>query len=451
MGACSLVEETNCPAQACPTGTVCLAGACATSCTLDTDCPGGPCIDVTIGGTTIRGCGDARRMDAGVADAGVVDAAGDAGAPPQIVMLAAGERTACALTSAGAVWCWGGNESGQLGDGVSTHDGSCTDPSGTFDDHSVAPVSAAITDALQITLGHAHACVRVLGTSSAGEARCWGENGAGQLGHTGAGAGSPIPVRVVDGVGATITGILQLDLYANSSVARTASGLLGWGDGFDGQLGFDAASGYVDIPQPWTATGLTLTDFDITQAGAGIDTDGAVRTWGRDDHGALGRGTTDGLVHEDFAPVAGVSGALAIDHGYMAACARTATEVSCWGYPWTALGRDGDHSACPDAEGSACARPVMGLPAGEIVDVAISSSTLCIVMMGGDVYCTSPTSDTLVRRTGLVPMASLVAGDEFFCGVTLDRRIFCWGRGTCGQTGDANHPAVGDPNEIVIR
>ncbi len=46
------------------------------------------------------------------------------GAPAEIAGLggvtaiAAGAAHSCALRSDGSVWCWGGNQSGQLGDGV---------------------------------------------------------------------------------------------------------------------------------------------------------------------------------------------------------------------------------------------------------------------------------------------------------------------------------------------
>ncbi|HEY5515499.1 MAG TPA: hypothetical protein VIK12_04765 [Pengzhenrongella sp.] len=38
--------------------------------------------------------------------------------PSSVASVVAGYTTSCALTTAGAMWCWGQNNYGQLGDGT---------------------------------------------------------------------------------------------------------------------------------------------------------------------------------------------------------------------------------------------------------------------------------------------------------------------------------------------
>lgn len=81
--------------------------------------------------------------------------------------LVADYRHTCALSSAGQAYCWGANNSGQLGDNTTTTQYTpvaVQQPSGvTF---------------VSISLGSAHTCAR----TSGGQAYCWGLNTRGQLG-----------------------------------------------------------------------------------------------------------------------------------------------------------------------------------------------------------------------------------------------------------------------------
>ena len=75
--------------------------------------------------------------------------------------------SACGLSTAGALYCWGGNGNGQLGDGTTT---AHLTPSPV-----TMPPGVGFTD---FTLGGAWGC----GLAPNGVAYCWGANGNGHLG-----------------------------------------------------------------------------------------------------------------------------------------------------------------------------------------------------------------------------------------------------------------------------
>jgi alpha-tubulin suppressor-like RCC1 family protein len=90
-----------------------------------------------------------------------------AGLAHGVVAITAGGGHSCALTSRGAVKCWGSNYLGELGDGTTTRRLTPVAVSGLF--RGVRALAAG---------GEAHGCA----VMSAGSVKCWGYNGYGQLG-----------------------------------------------------------------------------------------------------------------------------------------------------------------------------------------------------------------------------------------------------------------------------
>jgi alpha-tubulin suppressor-like RCC1 family protein len=84
----------------------------------------------------------------------------------------------CAATAAGAAYCWGENEKGQIGDGTTA-------------DRSVPKAVAGGLTFLTIDAGFRHTC----GRASTGTVYCWGSSGAGQLGN-GTNSMSTVPAKV---------------------------------------------------------------------------------------------------------------------------------------------------------------------------------------------------------------------------------------------------------------
>jgi alpha-tubulin suppressor-like RCC1 family protein len=135
-------------------------------------------------------------------------------APVVLSAIAAGYYQTCALDTGGGAWCWGANESGQLGDGS------------TQDRDQPAMVAGGRTYSW-LAAGDRFAC----GLSS-GAAWCWGANRQGELGSTGGGSSHPLLVPGTSGLRllAAASGASTVGGAAPYACGVTASGVtLCWG------------------------------------------------------------------------------------------------------------------------------------------------------------------------------------------------------------------------------
>ncbi|MEN9595258.1 MAG: hypothetical protein RLY23_1741, partial [Actinomycetota bacterium] len=99
------------------------------------------------------------------------------------VAISTGESHSCALLADGTAKCWGNNASGQLGNNTTTSS-------------SIPVVVSGLASAVAISAGASgfHSCALL----ADGTAKCWGNNGYGELGN-GTTTNSSIPV-VVSGI-----------------------------------------------------------------------------------------------------------------------------------------------------------------------------------------------------------------------------------------------------------
>ncbi|HEY3360152.1 MAG TPA: hypothetical protein VGQ83_43270, partial [Polyangia bacterium] len=228
-----------------------------------------------------------------------VTVGGDVTPLAAIVDLATGPHT-CAALADGAVWCWGRNTAGEIGDGTATNP------------HlALTAVGGLPARAVAVGVGTAHTCALLV----TGKVACWGANASGQLGNAGAGGGSPGPVMVERSVGVELTGAVAIHAAGDTTCAVLADGTARcWGDGANGQLGDGSAGPAVT---PVVVGGGTTPLHDVVAIATGARTC-ALRA--------------DGAIHCYGAAAPAVTGAVGVSVGAAHACVLlTGGTAACWG------------------------------------------------------------------------------------------------------------------------
>ena len=341
-----------------------------------------------------------------------------------ITSIAAGPLDTCAVTVAGAAKCWGSNYYGQLGNGTN--------------DDSLTPVSVTglTTTAASISVGNAHACA----VTTAGAAKCWGQNSTGQLGNNSV-TDSSTPVSVAG----LSSGVAAIAAGFDYSCAVLTSGVVKcWGANDFGQLG----NGTQDASlTPVTVTGLTgASKIAVSSAqlshSCALTTAGAMACWGNNGDGELGDGTDN--LHTTFITPTGMgSNVKDMDVGNSHTCSvTTAGAALCWGFGGQGqLGNDRTFDRyLPE--------PVTGLSSG-VGSISGGVDHSCAVLTTGGVKCwgynvdgelgdgTTNGSIVPVSTYGLSSgMTSVSAGGYHTCGVSTAGAAKCWGGNGYGQLGD---------------
>ncbi|CAM5347291.1 chromosome condensation regulator RCC1 [Streptomyces tanashiensis] len=224
---------------------------------------------------------------------------------------AAGGQSALAVRG-GRVLAWGTNDYGQLGNGLTTpdKDGPATRPVAVQSLNRVTDVSGGC--------GHSVA-LREDGTVWA-----WGRNDFGQLGNgTTINRNTPQKVPGLDHVVAISAGCLH-------TLALTAEGTVkAWGHNNNGQLGDDSTE-HSQVPVDTRhLDGARKVFAGAYQSYAVLD-DGSVRAWGWNGHGQLGDGTT--VSRTTPVPVPGLSDVQDMACGWQHTLAVLADQsVLAWG------------------------------------------------------------------------------------------------------------------------
>lgn len=244
-------------------------------------------------------------------------------------MISAGYSHTCGVATNGSAYCWGSNESGELGNGTVGQDSPTP-----------ALVSGGLTFA-SVSAGGVYTC----GVTTAGAGYCWGSNGYGVLGD-GTTTDSPVPVQVAGGLQLAS---ISAGVYHTCAVTVNGAAYC-WGEAGNGQLGTGLTSLSSSTPLA-VAGGHTFASIAVGELSTcAVTTAGAGYCWGSGSFGSLGNGSTD----QADSPVA-VSGSLALASvsagiSFHACGLDTGNTIYCWGYDNSGelgLGTAGGFSATP--------------------------------------------------------------------------------------------------------
>lgn len=351
-----------------------------------------------------------------------------------VAAIAAGADHTCALTNSGTVKCWGRNANAQLGAG------------GTSDSN-IPVVVPGLTQAKAIATGVDHTCALMV----AGEMKCWGANSDGQLG--GGTTSSRSAPSTVSGLATDVQSIAAGKRHT-CAVAGNGSGQC-WGGNGSGELG-DGTNTATSTPRavPEVPGGLVAISTKQSHSCA-LSTVGGVKCWGDNSQGQLGDGSTansNGLRDVAFFS----SGVAKIAVGGSHTCALTlAAAVHCWGR--NQFGQIGDGTTT----NSSAAKPVNGLGRGVIAITAGLYHTCALTQVGG-VQCwgrnevgqlgdgAGADSSSPKPVTGLASdVTAIAAGSYHTCALTASGEIQCWGYNGNGQLGDGTIDAASSPRQVI--
>ncbi len=314
-------------------------------------------------------------------------------------------------------------------------------------DEAVVPQNVpGIKDAVGIAAGLSHTCVIHKG----GAVSCWGINSFGQLGD-GTKQRSSSPVDV--------TGLTDaIELAGGTSfmcALRKDHSVSCWGANYSGQLGDGTTT---DRGSPASVKGVSkaVTIAAAEHHACAVHDDGTVSCWGRSDDGQIGNGVVTKAADPPVPPtkLGGLSDIVQVAAAARFACARQkGGRVFCWGNNQFGQLGNGNANTTPNPS------PIIVPSLGDAIFIWTGYEHACAVRKSGAVACWgsaeegqlgfgSPSTDASIASPvaviGVTNVQFVWTGGNRSCALRSDGKAFCWGQNTLGQLGNGTKdPAYG--------
>lgn len=359
-----------------------------------------------------------------------------------IVKIEAEERSVCALSAAGNVWCWGGNDTGELG-------------IPGFTNQSRPALVPALTNVIDISRGLGFACALF----SNGRVSCWGTASNGELGNGTLAASSVAPVQVLASANSPLINVTKISSGLNHTCALigTDGSVSCWGLGTTGQLGNGLGTTSALPVKVQRNEALLTGASDIvmgdTVSFASVGGGAAWVSWGRGLAGRTGQGTaTNSLAARGVVLQVGSGSAMRFLSAANGACGLDGNgQAQCWG------------RVAPLTADTLSPVRVPALDGARTMSVQGASG--CLVNQVNTLLCfgnnfqaelgigpSSPVvqgvpSPTVPSLTGVDQIT--VAANGGVCALKNDNTVWCWGRNTEGQAGiGTSTAAVTTPSQV---
>ena len=361
---------------------------------------------------------------------------------PVLTQVTTGGYHTCTILDDGSISCWGDNSNGQLGDGTRT-------PQST-------PSKVTLPlgrKAIDVSAGSYHTCAVL----DDGSAKCWGDNGAGQLGD-GTTVQRLIGASVNLGAGRTAVSISAGG--SHTCAILDDESVKCWGDNSNGQLGDGTIT---DRVVPVSADlGDSVGALSIT-AGAyhtcAIMDDRKVKCWGDNWHGQIGDGGLDDSLSPTEIDIPSNSSAVTIDGGSFHTCVgMNDGSMFCWGNNGYGQFGNGNSQSTTSPTGVAL------IETQSPTQVSMGSYHSCALFDDGNVSCwggnsegqvgDGTQSDRVVPTPVSIPLGkkalSISVGQRHSCAILDDATLKCWGLNSDGQLGDGSSTSTSSPTDAIL-